>query len=135
MQQQIARIGFRACALLVLVTGLWLMAQLDGARQLGPGTNPEELIGAAHSGCYSMFLAALISGEKFNPESVETTASVHLGKDDKGPLITTIELDCQVKCEGLSQEKFEELAAAAKAGCPISRLVAAADIKLNATLL
>ncbi len=101
----------------------------------GPGTNPEELIGAAHSGCYSMFLSALISGEKLAPESVETTASVHLGKDDKGPLITTIELDCKVKCEGLSQEKFNELAAAAKAGCPISRLVAAADIKLTATLL
>ena len=101
----------------------------------GPGTNPEELIGAAHSGCYSMFLSALISGEKLVPESVETTASVHLGKDDKGPLITTIELDCKVKCEGLSQEKFEELAAAAKAGCPISRLVAAADIKLTATLV
>ena len=101
----------------------------------GPGTNPEELIGAAHSGCYSMFLSALISGENLVPESVETTASVHLGKDDKGPLITTIELDCKVKCEGLSQEKFEELAAAAKAGCPISRLVAAADIKLAATLV
>jgi len=101
----------------------------------GPGTNPEELIGAAHSGCYSMFLSALISGEKLVPESVETIASVHLGKDDKGPLITTIELDCKVKCTGLSQEKFDELAAAAKAGCPISRLVAAADIKLTATLL
>ena len=51
----------------------------------GPGTNPEELIGAAHSGCYSMFLSALISGENLVPESVETKASVHLGKDDKGP--------------------------------------------------
>jgi osmotically inducible protein OsmC len=101
----------------------------------GPGTNPEELIGAAHSGCYSMFLSALISGENLVPESVETTASVHLGKDDKGPLITTIELDCKVKCKGLSQEKFDELAAAAKAGCPISRLVAAADVKLKATLI
>jgi len=101
----------------------------------GPGTNPEELIGAAHSGCYSMFLAALISGEKLNPERVETTASVHLGKDEKGPVITTIELECQVKCEGLSQDKFKELATAAKEGCPISRLVAAADIKLTATLL
>ena len=101
----------------------------------GPGTNPEELVGAAHAGCYSMFLSALISGENLVPASVETTASVHLGKDDKGPLITTIELDCKVKCEGLSQAKFEELAAAAKAGCPISRLVAAADIKLTATLV
>ena len=101
----------------------------------GSGTNPEELVGAAHSGCYSMFLAALISGEGLTPESVETTAKVHLGKDEKGPLVTTIELDCQVKCEGLSQEMFEELAAAAKEGCPISRLVAAADIKLTAALV
>ena len=101
----------------------------------GSGTNPEELVGAAHSGCYSMFLAALISGEGLTPESVETTAKVHLGKDDVGPVVTTIELDCQVKCEGLSQEKFRELSAAAKEKCPISRLVAAADIKLNAHLL
>ena len=101
----------------------------------GTGTNPEELVGAAHSGCYSMFLAALIAGEGLNPESVETTAKVHLESDDTGPLITTIELDCKVKCAGLSQEKFEELSAAAKQKCPISRLVAAADIRLSATLL
>ena len=101
----------------------------------GPGTNPEELIGAAHSGCYSMFLAALIAGEKLSPESIETTASVHLGKDDKGPLITLIELNSEVKCEGLSKEKFDELAAAAKEGCPISRLIAPTEVKLTATLL
>jgi osmotically inducible protein OsmC len=101
----------------------------------GSGTNPEELIGAAHSGCYSMFLAALISGEGLSPDSVETTAKVHLGSDDQGPVITTIELDCKVQCEGLSQEKFQELSQAAKKGCPISRLVAAADIQLKAVLL
>jgi osmotically inducible protein OsmC len=100
----------------------------------GDGTNPEELVGAAHAGCFSMFLSALISGDGFVPESVETTASVHLGKDETGPLITTIELNCEVKCDGLSQEKFNELAAAAKEKCPISRLVAAADIKLTASL-
>ena len=101
----------------------------------GKGTNPEELVGAAHSGCYSMFLATLISGENLVPESVETTATVHLGRDETGPLVTTIELNSKVRCEGLSQEKFDELAAAAKAKCPISRLVAAADIQLTATLL
>lgn len=100
----------------------------------GTGTNPEELVGAAHSGCYSMFLAALISGEGFTPESVETTATVHLGSDETGPVVTTIELNSEVKCEGLSRKKFEELAAAAKEKCPISRLVAAADIKLTASL-
>ena len=101
----------------------------------GTGTNPEELVGAAHSGCYSMFLAALISGEGLTPESVETTAKVHLGKDDTGPVITTIELDSQVKCEGLSLEKFNELSLAAKEKCPISRLIAPTEVKLTAVLL
>ena len=101
----------------------------------GKGTNPEELVGAAHAGCYSMFLSALISGENLVPDSGETTAKVHLGRDETGPLVTTIELACQVKCEGLSQDKFNELAAAAKAKCPISRLVSAADVQLSATLL
>jgi len=100
----------------------------------GKGTNPEELIGAAHAGCYSMFLSALISEENLTPESVSTTATVHLDKDDTGPVISTIELDCVVKCEGLSQDKFNELSAAAKEKCPVSRLVAAAEIKLNAKL-
>ena len=101
----------------------------------GDGTNPEELVGAAHSGCFSMFLAALISGEGLTPESVETTATVNLGKDDTGPVITKIELDSQVRCEGLSQEKFDELSLAAKAKCPISRLVAPTEVKLTAKLL
>ena len=101
----------------------------------GDGTNPEELVGAAHAGCYSMFLSALISGENLIPESVETTATVHLGRDDVGPVVSLIELDCSVTCKGLSSEKFEELAAAAKAKCPISRLVSSAEIKLDAKLL
>lgn len=100
----------------------------------GKGTNPEELIGAAHAGCYSMFLSALISGENLVPDSVSTTATVHLTTDDIGPVISVIELNCEVKCPGLTQEKFTELAAAAKAKCPVSRLVSAADIKLNAKL-
>lgn len=104
----------------------------------GEGTNPEELVAAAHAGCYSMFLAALISGEKLNPESIETTAAVILGKDENGPCITNIKLVCQVKCDGISQEKFDELAVAAKAKCPISRLyeggtaVIELEAKLNA---
>jgi len=103
----------------------------------GEGTNPEELIGAAHAGCYSMFLSALISGENLTPESVETSARVTLGKDDTGPNITNIDLVCEVKCEGLSQDKFEELAGTAKKNCPISRLYAGgtAKITLNAKLL
>ncbi|MBN1145397.1 MAG: OsmC family peroxiredoxin [Bacteroidales bacterium] len=101
----------------------------------GAGTNPEELVGAAQAGCYSMFLSALISAEKLVPESIETTAKVHLGNDDIGPVITTIELDCQVKCPGLTEAKFEELAKASKEKCPVSRLYQGAQIKLKATLL
>ncbi len=101
----------------------------------GDGTNPEELVGAAHAGCFSMFLSALISGEGLTPASIDTSATVHLGKDDIGPVVTTIELVCKVQCEGLSQEKFAELTAAAKEKCPISRLLAAAEINLEAELL
>ena len=101
----------------------------------GEGTNPEELIGAAQAGCFSMFLSALIGGEKLNPEYVKTTATVHLESDDIGPVISKIELKTEVKCEGLSQSKFEELASAAKEKCPVSRLYAAAEISLNATLV
>ena len=102
----------------------------------GDGTNPEELVGAAQAGCYSMFLSALISGEGLTPQSIETTAAVTLGRDDTGPNITDITLVCAVSCEGLSQEKFDELAIAAKEKCPISRLYAGgtASIVLYAKL-
>lgn len=102
----------------------------------GEGTNPEELVGAAIAGCYSMFLSALISGEELSPQSIETNAIVTLEKDDIGPNITTIQLVCHVACEGLTQEKFDELAVAAKERCPISRLYAGgtATIQLEATL-
>jgi len=102
----------------------------------GKGTNPEELVGAAQAGCYSMFLSALISGEGFTPQSIETTAAVTLGRDDTGPNITDITLVCNVSCEGLSKEKFDELAIAAKEKCPISRLYAGgtANIVLDAKL-
>ena len=101
----------------------------------GKETNPEELIGAAHAGCYSMFLSALISEHNLDPKQIKTVATVHLDKDDIGPVISTIELNCEVECTGLSEEKFNELAQAAKEKCPVSRLVAAADIRLNAKLL
>ena len=100
----------------------------------GEGTNPEELIGAAISGCFSMFLSALISGENLIPENIETTAHVHLDKDKTGPVISTIELECKVKCPGISSTKFIELTKTAKEKCPVSRLYASAKIKLNAIL-
>lgn len=103
----------------------------------GEGTNPEELVGAAIAGCYSMFLSALLSNNDLNPESVNTTAKVTLGKDDTGPCITNIKLVCEVSCEGLSKDLFDELTQTAKAKCPISRLYSGgtAIIDLEATLL
>ncbi len=101
----------------------------------GDGTNPEELIGAAHSGCYSMFLSALITGADLTPDSVITTATVHLERDDIGPVVSKIELNCEVKCAGLSEEKLDELSKAAKEKCPISRLVSSADIQLTVKLV
>lgn len=100
----------------------------------GEGTNPEELVGAAHAGCYSMFLAALISKEKLTPTRVETTATVYLGEED-GPKIVRIDLNCEAEVPGLDSQKFAELAQAAKAKCPISRLFAGTEIHLSARLV
>ncbi len=97
----------------------------------GPGTNPEELIGAAHAGCYSMFLSALLSNKGFVP-IIRTTATVHLGA---GPTITLIELDSEAEVPGCSEETFQELAEAAKKGCPVSKALAGPEIKLNAKLV
>lgn len=98
----------------------------------GPGTNPEELIGAAHAGCFSMFLSALLTKAGFNPTSIETTATVHLGA---GPAITDIELNSQVAAPGLDEARLQELANEAKAGCPVSKALAGVNIKLNAHLV
>lgn len=97
------------------------------------GTNPEELIGAAHAGCFSMFLAALLTEKGFKPERVYTTAAVHLGA---GPTINKIELECEATVPGVSEAEFQELAVEAKAKCPVSKaLVAVPEIILNAKLL
>jgi len=101
----------------------------------GEGTNPEELVGAAQAGCFSMFLSALISKEKLSPESVQTTAEVHLENDSTGPYISKINLKTEVKCKGLTEKKFRELAETAKKNCPVSRLYASAEITLVSYLL
>lgn len=99
----------------------------------GNGTNPEELIGAAHAGCYSMFLSALLTGNGTPPKRVTTTASVHL---EAGPTITRIDLVSEADVEGISAEKFAELAAEAKAKCPISKALGAVEtINLDAKLV
>jgi osmotically inducible protein OsmC len=99
----------------------------------GKGTNPEELVGAAISGCFSMFLAALVSEEGLTPTSVETSATVELG-DDNGPKITTITLETKAVIPGIAQEKFDELVAKSKTNCPVSRLYKGAEISVIATL-
>jgi osmotically inducible protein OsmC len=97
----------------------------------GRGTNPEELIGAAHAACFSMFLAALLSGAGFVPERIATTAKVHLGE---GPTITLIELDTKVWAPKLSEEYLQKHAEAAKKNCPVSKALAGPEIRLHAEL-
>jgi osmotically inducible protein OsmC len=101
----------------------------------GEGSNPEELLGAAHAGCFSMFLSAILSGDDYVPNRVQTTASVHIDSVDGAPTIHTIELVCTADVPGISDEDFQEYAARAKAGCPVSKALAAVStIELSATL-
>ena len=101
----------------------------------GTGTNPEELIAAAHAGCFSMALSGGLSRAGHPPTRVHTTARVHLEKGDAGFSITTIELDTEAEVPGIDEATFQDQAATAKAGCPVSRALAGVDIKLNARLV
>lgn len=100
-----------------------------------PGTNPEELIAAAHAGCFSMALAAGLSKAGMSPREVRTTARVKLEKQEQGFAITGIELETEARVEGASEEAFLEQANAAKGGCPVSKALAAVPITLKAKLL
>jgi osmotically inducible protein OsmC len=101
----------------------------------GEGTNPEELIGAAHSGCFSMAFAKALSDAGFTPDSVATTAGVHLDKTDAGMTVTRIDLDTVAQVPGIDEAQFAKIAEAAKANCPISRLLSpGAEITLSARL-
>jgi osmotically inducible protein OsmC len=99
-----------------------------------PGTNPEELIAAAHAGCFSMALANGLSQAGHKPKKVSTQAKVHLDKEPDGFTITLIELITEVEVEGISESAFQNIAAKTKEGCPVSRALAAVDITLTATL-
>jgi lipoyl-dependent peroxiredoxin len=103
--------------------------------ETGPGTNPEELIGAAHAGCFSMALAAALGRAGHTPKSIKTTAKVHLGTSDAGPTITRIDLDVVGEVPGIDATTFQQQAEGAKEGCVVSRALAGAPtITLNATL-
>ena len=99
----------------------------------GDGTNPEELIGAAHAGCFSMFLSALLSKNDTPPTSVETTAKVSIATTDDGPTITRIDLSTVVDVD-LSVDEITDFANQAKAGCPVSKALASVEtINLTVT--
>nr|WP_297460119.1 OsmC family protein [uncultured Halomonas sp.] len=97
------------------------------------GTNPEELIGAAHASCYSMALSLILGEDEFEPESIKTEATVSLEQDSGGFTITAIHLATTARIPGIDQAKFEEAANKAKEGCPVSKLFKA-EITLDAKL-
>lgn len=103
--------------------------------QEDPGTNPEELIAAAHAGCFSMALSGALTKSGFTPERVETSAKAHLEKVGEGFKITRIQLTCQASVPGIDDAAFQEIAAGAKAGCPVSQALAGVDISLDAQLV
>lgn len=98
-----------------------------------PGTNPEELIAAAHAACFSMALSAQLGAANLTPESINTTANLTMEKLDAGWTITTIQLDVAARVPGASQEAFNKAADNAKSGCPVSKVLNA-KITMNAKL-
>ena len=99
------------------------------------GTNPEELLGAAHAGCFAMAVSFGLTGAGHPPTELKVTASVDLQKVDAGWGITQITLDLEAQVPGIDVAKFTEIAETAKKGCPISKALAATPIALNAKLL
>jgi osmotically inducible protein OsmC len=101
----------------------------------GSGTNPEELIAAAHAGCFSMALSGALGRAGFTPNRVSTTANVHLNKTDEGFRVQKIDLVTEADIPGIDDAKFQEIAAVAKSTCPISVLLGgSAEITLDAKL-
>jgi len=98
------------------------------------GTNPEELLAAAHAGCFSMAFALALNGAGYKPERIETTADVHIDKVDGGFKITRIDLKTRARIPGIDHDAFMQQAEAAKAGCPVSQLFKGAEITLDAQL-
>ncbi|MCX6374916.1 MAG: OsmC family protein [Armatimonadetes bacterium] len=102
----------------------------------GQGTNPEELIAAAHAGCFSMALSAMLSGAGHTPKRVHTTAKVHIEKVGEGFEITKIELESEADVPGIDDATFQQFAQQAKVGCPVSKALAAVPvITLDAKLV
>lgn len=100
----------------------------------GDGSNPEELIAAAHAGCFSMALSNVLADAGYEPKSVDTTADVTLRTLEEGPSITEIVLTTEATVPGLDAETFQEHAEAAKTGCPVSKALAGVEITVDASL-
>ena len=100
----------------------------------GDGTNPEELIAAAHAGCYAMALSGDLTAAGFKPEVIRASAKVHLDMAGGVPTIALIELTVGAKVPGVDNAKFQEIAAGTKMNCPVSRALSAVKIDLDATL-
>ena len=98
----------------------------------GPGTNPEELVGAAHAGCFSMFLAALLTSAGYTPRQIRTSAKVHLGE---GPRITLIELETEAEVPGVDEKTFQENVEKSKKNCPISLAMTGPEVRVTAQLV
>jgi lipoyl-dependent peroxiredoxin len=99
------------------------------------GTSPEELIGAAHAGCFSMFLSSLLEKDGHPPRHIRTDATVHLQITDQGPLVSLIELVTEADVPGLNDSELQQYAQKAKEGCPVSKALAAVpEIRLTASL-
>lgn len=101
----------------------------------GAATNPEELVAAAHAGCYSMAMSGGLERAGFKAVRIATKASVHLDKTDAGFTVTQIDLDVEADVPGIDDKKFAEIAEGTKSGCPISRLLTGAKITLKARLM
>jgi osmotically inducible protein OsmC len=98
------------------------------------GTNPEELIAAAHAGCFTMALASQLTKAGFPPEQIQTSARVHLDRVNGANKITTVELDTEARVPTVDEARFLELADTAKRTCPVSQALAGVEIKLQARL-
>lgn len=115
--------------------GAWRGAYSFGSRfEEGDGTNPEELIGAAHAACFSMALAGALEKAGHSPERISTTAHVDLRADESGARISTIRLVTEGSVPGIDDAAFREAAEGAKANCPVSKALAGVEIELEASL-
>jgi osmotically inducible protein OsmC len=118
-------------------TGVLNNISYDAASRFESGntTNPEELVGAAHSACFSMALANNLAKEGFKVNSIKTSDDVHLEKQDIGFTITKIVINTEASIDGIDEATFKKHAEATKTGCPVSRALKAVEMELNAKLV